>query len=290
MKRKVCIFGGNSLVGQGLRTSALFENFEISFTSRRSGGENEKRRIIFEISEHAEYGWCRAFDAVIFCSAMTSRADCVKDPYQAALVNVLAPIAAAKEVLNAKRHFVFLSTQSVLGGATPFLESDAPYQPSDGYAASKACTEVMLRSLPNAETNLAILRPTKILDISRDPVRSWLSALREGKPVRAFDDYKMAPITLSQLLPMLQNVLTDLRPGVFQISANKEVSYYEFAVKLAQNLGASTDLVKRVSGRRTNGIVAASPLHSSLESRFDISIEQTIRSLLDRPQQLGVDD
>ena len=265
---RVLIVGGDSMIGARVGAILAAQGHQVSMTSRRPGAG-----LAFDLADaDPETLPLGDTDCLILAAAVASRAACEQDPAGTAQVNVLAPVRLAKPVLARGGQVVFLSTHAVLGGASPFLAPDAPFDPPDAYSTQKADAERALRALGGA---LTIVRPTKILAARSGLIAAWSQNIAAGQQIDVFTDLHMAPASLEHASRQIADAVTTT-PSVLHISGAAEISYADFAQHLAQRFGWRADLIHAIAGRPINPIAAMTPPHASLAA----DVPQTLDDLL----------
>jgi dTDP-4-dehydrorhamnose reductase len=175
-------------------------------------------------------------------------------------VNVEAPAAIAR-ALRGRAQLVFLSTNCVFVGATPFRTAIDTPDATTVYGRSKAAAEAIVREIA---PSTAILRLTRVYFPGEPLLAGWARELRAGAPIEAFADMVAAPVHVEQVAAALLAIARARSAGIEQISARREVTYVEIARHIAARVGASPDLVQPVSAA-TRGIgPGEAPRHASL--------------------------
>ncbi|MCM0754516.1 sugar nucleotide-binding protein [Desulfovibrio aminophilus] len=197
--------------------------------------------------------------AALILAALTDTAACEADPARARRLNLEATLTLARLLAGRGFFVVFPSTSQVFDGSAPMPAPGDPTNPVTVYGGLKAETEAaLLRELPGGA---AVLRITKVLDGGNGLIRRWTSDLLAGQPVEAFEDMRMAPVSEAEAARALLGAARDRAPGVFHLSAARDITYFEAARIGAEALGADPALVRPVScaGR---GLFA--PAHTAL--------------------------
>ncbi|MEM9140206.1 MAG: sugar nucleotide-binding protein [Pseudomonadota bacterium] len=259
---RIIVAGGDSLIGGRLATALSAAGADVAATSRRG-------RAVYPLdleTMSAPPDFAAKADTLVIAAAITGRAACEAAPDLARRVNVEAPLALARPVLARGGHVVFLSTHIVLGGAAPFLATDAAYDPCDAYSAQKAEAE---RALLAHDTpgRLSIVRLTKVLDPASGVLANWSLAMAAGEPIDVYADLLMAPVGLDHVCQALTGIIGQGQGGITHVSGADEISYADFARLLGQRLGWSGHLIRAQAGRPVNPIAAATPPHASLQAR-----------------------
>ena len=271
---RVLVIGGDGQIGGALGPALRREGHQIAQTSRRRRWHT-RRLDLTQIDGDPTEG----FDTVVITAAVTGRKACADDPEGSAVVNVVAPVRLAGPVLTRGGRVIFLSTHVVLGGAVPRLAVDADYAPCDPYSEQKARAETDLLALPGAAENLAIVRPTKVLDRKRGTVGNWIKHVRDRRGFDAYSDLMMAPIHTSHVADRIAGMVSDWEPGIHHLSGWPEISFADFAVRLGNAMKWPQALIRRKAGRPINPIAQQTPPHASLDCPMPVATDQVVRAL-----------
>ncbi len=259
----VLIVGGDSMIGRAAADSLRTKGWRVTKTTRRQGSGTAIELSMEQVASAGPPN-LEQYDAVVVAAAVTAQAACESAAENARLVNVEGPKMLARAAMDAGSHVVFLSTNLVLGGDSPFLGAAAPLAPVGAYARMKAEAERSLQALPGAAERLAILRLTKVLDPGLPLLATWRDHAAGGEAVTAFSDLVIAPVSLSFAANALTSILQAKAAGIFHCSGSEELSYADFARAYLASLGLDEALICAIEGRGVNPIAAAAPCHASL--------------------------
>ena len=176
-------------------------------------------------------------------AARTNTAACESDPEAAWRVNVQATLELARRLAGQGYFLVFASSSQVFDGERLLPSPDDAPNPVTVYGRHKAEIEARLRA--EFPGQAAILRLAKVLDGAGGLVPRWVESLSRGQSVSAFDDMRMAPVTVAEAGEAL--VDAGHRPGIHHFSAARDMTYYEAACLGARVLGADPSLVQAVA-------------------------------------------
>jgi len=112
----------------------------------------------------------------------------------------------------------------------------------------------------------AILRLAKIVSPKTALLRGWASALARREPINAFFDMTMAPTPVDTVAHAIEALLDGRTPGTFQLTGPTDISYSEFALRLAARIGVDRQLVRPTSAAGANLPAGASPRFTTLNS------------------------
>lgn len=260
----VLIVGADGTIGRGL-VAAFEATGETVWQTTRHRDRVGSQRIFLDLSRDVSH-WplpTSSISTAILCAAVTSLERCRVDPEFSRRVNVEGTIALAKRLVEARAFVIFLSTNLVFDGETPFAKPTDPVNPKTEYGRQKA--EVELQLLAWGE-QVAVVRLTKVLNPEIPLIRGWIESLRNGKVIQPFSDMVMAPLSLSFVVDVLKRVAATRLSRITQVSAREDVSYAQVARYLAQRLGVSIDLVQPISWRESDLSNEAMPAFTTIDT------------------------
>lgn len=184
------------------------------------------------------------FDVVYLCAGICRMALCEEDPALTGKVNVEGMMALVRQLAQTGAFIVYLSTNQVFSGNTPFAKCDTPYQPLNEYGRQKAEVERLIKTeCPHS----AIVRLTKVMEPNMQMIKNWISMLSQNKPIEAFHDMVLAPVTLRQVIDVLVSIGNHKQPDIYQVSGDLDLTYYDLAKFIAESLRKPLALVQSVS-------------------------------------------
>ncbi len=214
-------------------------------------------RMVAEVVESV------APDVLINCAAFTAVDRCESEPELAAAVNHHA-VASLGEACDAQRvHLVHISTDYVFPGtkAEPYIEGDEP-DPINAYGRTKLAGE---RSLDPRHT---VVRTSWVCGRhGSNVVKFVLNQLQRGEPPRFVTDQRGCPTFAADLGPMLVRLAEARVSGLFHVTNQGPVTWYEFAREIVAAAGHDPDVVERLTSADLHPSRAAQrPANSVLES------------------------
>jgi dTDP-4-dehydrorhamnose reductase len=182
-------------------------------------------------------------DAIVHPAAWTAVDACESDPDRAFVVNTLGTrhVADAARRVSAPVHYV--STDYVFDGSKldPYVEWDDP-SPASVYGRSKLAGE---RELDGGST---IVRTSWVCGFhGGNMVKTILRVADEREILSFVDDQRGHPTFADDLATMIKRLVTDRRPGVYHVTNQGPVSWYEFARAVMEAAGHDPERVKPVS-------------------------------------------
>jgi dTDP-4-dehydrorhamnose reductase len=164
-------------------------------------------------------------DAVVHTGAFTAVDACEGDPDRAFRVNTLGTRNVAEGTARAGAWLCYLSTDYVFDGtkSEPYVEWDTP-NPVSVYGRSKLGGERELRS------DATIVRTSWVCgQHGTNMVKTILRLAREHEKLTFVDDQWGQPSFADDLAPMIRRLVVERRPGLFHVTNQGAVSWFEFA-------------------------------------------------------------
>ena len=207
-------------------------------------------------------------ETVINLVALTNVDECERDPQSAYLANVRIVENLVAEIGTSSNapHLVQISTDQLYDGPGPHKESAITLR--NYYAFSKYAGELAAGRIAST-----VLR-TNFFGPSRSPARTSLSdwlvkSLAEGGAITVYEDVRFSPLSLDTLGRMVELVVVNRPPGIYNLGSREGMSKAEFAFVLAEVLNLSTRNVQPGTSERI-GALARRPKDMCLDStRFE---------------------
>lgn len=184
-------------------------------------------------------------DAVVHCAAWTAVDACESDPDRAYRVNALGTRHVADACRRTGAHLVAVSTDYVFDGskAEPYVEWDAP-NPASVYGRSKLGGEHEALAVPGA----AVVRTSWVCGFhGANMVKTILRLGREHETLSFVDDQRGHPTFADDLATKLVQLAVARLPGVFHVTNQGAVSWYELAREVLAAAGENPERVKPIA-------------------------------------------
>lgn len=244
------IIGGDSKIARDLASKIV-----CHATTRRKESVDETRPFLdlaLSAIEVPDYG-----NTACLCAAVTNVAACQADPSGTAFINLTQTVRVAEMLRQRGYRVLFLSTNRVFDGSTPYTLAESGYCPTTEYGQQKWEAEREL-----LERGCCVLRLSKVVSAQEPLFTGWIEALTTGQEVTAFDDMWLSPVPIDKVSWAIIRILQDkTAKGIYQLSGPADISYAEVAHMLADSIGADHGLVKHTQ------YVGDVPLHTTLDSR-----------------------
>ncbi|WP_419917531.1 dTDP-4-dehydrorhamnose reductase [Candidatus Poriferisocius sp.] len=203
-------------------------------------------------------------DVVVNCAAFTAVDACESSADRAYRVNALAVRHLAEATRRFAAHLCQVSTDYVFSGdqPEPYHEWDRP-DPLSVYGASKLAGE-------QEAGGLATVVRTSWLSgrHGSNMVGTVLGLASRGGPMRFVDDQRGSPSFTPDVAAVIERLCVDRRPGLYHVTNQGSVSWYEFAQKIMIAAGHDPGRVEPIATADLNPPrPAPRPSNSVLENR-----------------------
>ena len=171
---------------------------------------------------------------IVHAAAWTAVDACESDPGRAHEVNSIGTRNVAEAARSVGAHLVGISTDYVFDGTkpTPYLESDQP-NPTSVYGQSKWAAEQEL----DASLDTIVRISWVCGRYGNNMVRTLLRLGADGIDPAFVNDQIGHPTIVSDLVPMLRRLADERRAGLFHVTNQGAVSWYEFAREVFEVAG-----------------------------------------------------
>jgi dTDP-4-dehydrorhamnose reductase len=182
-------------------------------------------------------------DAVVHCAAWTAVDACESDSDRAYRVNALGTRYVADAARRVGAHLVALSTDYVFDGSKsePYVEWDAP-NPQSVYGRSKLAAEI------EAGPEATVVRTSWVCgEHGSNMVKTILRLAGEHDTLAFVDDQRAHPSFADDLALTISRLVLDRTPGLFHVTNQGAVSWYEFAVAVLASAGHDPARVRPIT-------------------------------------------
>lgn len=202
-------------------------------------------------------------DAIVHAGAWTDVDGCQLDPDRAYQVNALGTRHVAEAARLAGARVCYLSTDYVFDGTATraYNEWDAP-NPLSVYGRSKLGGEGELGP------DDTVVRTSWVCGRhGRNFVKTILGRARAGDPLRVVDDQFGCPTFADDLAGAIRTLVVARRPGVYHVTNQGPVSWYQFACAIVEAANLDRACVTPISsGELDPPRPAPRPRHAVLDN------------------------
>jgi dTDP-4-dehydrorhamnose reductase len=184
-------------------------------------------------------------DAVVHAGAWTAVDACEADPDRAFRVNALGTRHVAEGARRVGAWVCYLSTDYVFDGRKPepYIEWDAP-NPASVYGRSKLGGE---QEIFGAGAGATIVRTSWVCGLhGHNMVKTILRLAGDHEKLAFVDDQRGQPTFADDLAPMIRRLVVERRPGVFHVTNQGAVSWFEFARSVLEAAGLDPGRVRPI--------------------------------------------
>ena len=268
---RVLIIGSTGVIGSHLGKTLKQKGSEVFGASRRIDA-NDQYSFRLDLANTANaievVSRLPKMDAVVISAGMTGLSECEKNPKSSRVVNVSSQFEIVKWFVESGcQKVIFLSSNRVFDGKTANVKSDEKYSPTTEYGRQKTQAEEQILGLGDATR---VIRFTKVISENSKLLVDWVTKIRAKEQISAFTDVSISPITKEHACAVIESVLFGASASIVQSSAADEISYFEMACSIAEQLGADIRIVRQ---QIASEVDEKSLPHSSLECSVFSSVE-----------------
>jgi dTDP-4-dehydrorhamnose reductase len=244
MSKRVLVTGASGMLG-----STIVDRWADRFEVLATGGGRfsapahwSYRAFDLAAADHRPLvDWARP-DVIVHAAALTAVDACEAAPERALDLNGRAVERLRRAAPGAR--VIYISSDAVFGDRTAPATPDTPTAPINAYGRGKLLGEQLL-----AAAGGGLTVRTTVVGWNRDPGKQsfveWLvRSLERRDRVTLFEDALFNPIAAAQLADQLALLVDDAATGVVHVSGREDVSKAAFGLRLCEQLGLDTSLVR----------------------------------------------
>jgi dTDP-4-dehydrorhamnose reductase len=189
-------------------------------------------------------------DVVIHAAAMSRPDECDVNRDRCAIVNAMATktVLAATKMLDNDAHFIYISSDFVLGDDGPHSE-DALTKPLNYYGMTKLAGE---RVMEDCGMKYSIVRPVflygEIWDGMRPTFLHWVKDnLEAGNKIKVVTDQRRMPTYARDACKGIASIIERGKTGIFHLAGEETLSPYAMAVQVAGMFSLDATLIEPVT-------------------------------------------
>lgn len=237
--RRALIIGEDSMIGSALKPLLLRFGWKVYSTARRKNSSN-----YLDLLKPSSFEFNSTVDVVFICAAMTNLKECSEKPDISKKINFDAPVFLTRKFQSQGAQVIFLSSSAVFDGSVPNRGLADPCCPITSYGEHKAAAE---RFLLEMFSSVAVVRLTKVISTDFHLLKNWSSCLRLNEIIEPYFDLYLCPIAIKHVLYCLYLIALNKLTGIFHLSGEKDLSYFNLAQLLAKKMGKESSLIRPVS-------------------------------------------
>ncbi len=238
---KILLIGKESSISILLASRLKNEGFDIITTSRRSEKNDSIQLDLLDVDSFLKNP--PIVDIVIILAAISEFKECRNRFEEANIINKEAPVKIACHYSQFGTKVIFLSTSAVFDGCSPNISSLELQNARSEYGKMKALAE---QELLRMGRNICVLRFSKVITEKINIFSTWKDQLLKGEVITCFKDQYISPFNSNLACDILVLLVKNFKNGIFQFSANSDMSYYEIAIELSKLLNVNKKNIKPV--------------------------------------------
>jgi dTDP-4-dehydrorhamnose reductase len=238
--KRILITGGTGLLGVALQRSAPLglEGFSLYFPERPLPVPLPFAARAADVCDPAQmqavFAWARP-DVVIHAAAIGSVdfAERNRDATRKVNVGGTEIVVGLCQTFNSR--LIYISSNAVFDGRTPFYSETAPVNPINYYGQLKVEAENLVQA---GGIPWAIVRPILLYGWpypgERDnPVVWWVNSLENRKPIKVVDNVWTKPLPAWSVAEVIWAIIQQNRTGIYHAAGRDHLSLYQFALLTA---------------------------------------------------------
>lgn len=233
----ILITGASGTLGQALARACELRGLDYVLTDRIACAIDDPQSIAAALDHHRPWAVINAAGWVRVDDAEGEREACFR-------ANALGAELLARACAERGIRYTVFSSDLVFDGAKndAYVEDDAP-RPLNVYGASKAAAEAqVLKALPEA---LVIRTAAFFSPFDAHNFAFWVEReLRAGRPVSAAEGYVVTPTFVPDLVHASLDLLIDEEQGVWHLTNQEPVSWFDFGRRVADTMNLDPKLVR----------------------------------------------
>jgi dTDP-4-dehydrorhamnose reductase len=184
-------------------------------------------------------------DAIVHAAAWTEVDACEADPDRALAANGLGTRHVAEAARRVGAHLCYLSTDYVFDGTKPgpYTEWDDP-NPQSVYGRSKLAGE---RELGRDPASTVVRLSWVCGRHGANMVKTILRLAAERDQLAFVDDQRGHPTFAADAAGAIRRLVAERRPGLFHVTNQGVVTWYEFARAVLESAGLDPERVRPIS-------------------------------------------
>jgi dTDP-4-dehydrorhamnose reductase len=233
---RVLITGAGGQVGHEL--VAAFADADVVAVDHAALDVTDRQTVL-------ECAFAARPDVVVHAAAFTAVDACETEVDRAFTVNALGTRNVAEAARRVGAHLCTFSTDYVFDGTkeSAYTEWDAP-NPQSVYGRSKLAAERELAGDPDA----TIARISWVCGYhGSNMVKTILRLAAEHDTLRFVDDQRGHPTFATDAAAAVRRLVADRRPGLFHVTNQGAVTWYEFARAVLVSAGLDPDRVQPIA-------------------------------------------
>ena len=264
------VIGASSTTAKYIKS--FFRKDILLFSDKKKGSD-----YFIDLKNIKLIDFDRRITHAVFLAGITNIEFCNKYPDIAKEINCINTIKLIIKLNNIGIKVLFPSSTCVFSSKSNKDNFEtSSINPDTIYGRLKGEVEnIILQNKLNT-----VLRISKIIAPDNKLLVNWKKELLNNKNIQAFDDLKLAPLSVFTLIKYLYDWYKSNYSGILHLSPSSDINYFELAHKMADYLYIDNDLVKPISITESNKEIIYQPYKSYIRCKFRESKELDINKEL----------
>jgi len=251
--KRVLITGGTGLLGVAIQRSAPkdIQGFSVYFPERSLPVPLPFPVLAADVSDRIKmqsvFEWAKP-DVVIHAAAIGSVDFAERNREETKKVNVGGTEVVVELCQFFKSRLIYISSNAVFDGRTPFYSETAPVNPINYYGQLKADAENLVQksSIPWAIARPILMYGWPYLGERDNPVVWWVRSLENSQPIKVVDNVLSKPLPAWSCADVIWALIQQNRTGIYHVAGRDHISLYQFALLTAEVFGLDASLITPV--------------------------------------------
>ena len=236
----ILVIGGDGQIGRAIVSHLNEHNHTAIGTTKRSNTS----QLYLDLSDlHYDFLEGLKVSTVIICASITSLVKCEKNPEATNKINIDGVIRLFSYLADKCIFTIYISSSAVFDGKNKILSELDLTCPNTIYGYQKAEVEKFIQKSYSLSRLVAIMRPTKITTLKSEFFNQAFLDLNKNIPITMFQDYLFSPISMRYFKAAILKLVESKIPGIFHLSCDEDIAYYDFFKKISRTIGAREELV-----------------------------------------------
>jgi len=240
MHKNIFIIGVDGLIGSSLFNILESTEHKIFGTSKRLGSKFPYLDITDDEGRWPEFD---ELDIIVICAGLTKIKQCQENQSLSYAINVEGVEKIISKYKSSKTKIIFLSSSHVFSGKIGFVKETEKVEPLNIYGTHKALAENIILN-----NNGLIIRVTKVIDPNFPLFIDWISKLKSGKKIVAYNNLFASLVPLESLIKTICLAIKNDWNGIVHLSGPEDTAYDEIAIILARKLKCNNELIISTAG------------------------------------------
>ena len=229
MKKKILIFGANSLIAKEFISLKEYDSIKVS---HKKGSSDLIYDFNSDINKlfHSDFDYSK-IQYVLFYSAINGFENCSKSRVKSYHINVTRSFEIIKFFVKKHIKVIMFSTSYVFSGVKKSKRQEHSYKRSSyDYSKQKIILKNKIKRIDPSLQYVTILRISKVITKSDHLLNDLIN---KGK-INCFGNLYFSPISIKYLLICIKKIIDNDLSGIFHLSGEKPCSYYDFYKEISQ--------------------------------------------------------